>query len=365
MFEILIHLATVVDLERIDPYGLPVITQLDWVRGVADMAEAHFRPEEVAPPPPPPRPARNSCRAEFWQGQRDHLQVDEDDDEGRRDQTQMPPRRTLLQRLRWPGERGRSRDRSPRRHGEESSRQGRRQRQQDRSLSPATRRSRERSLERMMHRLNKTQEPEASKNNSAAGNCSTTKFTKDNRPDETPPRTRTEQEGQDTESKITVMLLKGPQVIAIQANMLPDPMVEESTGTGAQHIQHKSPKIDHQVGKEQDMSFSHDESPTEPPWVADPMLEEADIASALAQSSTTLNTDGQCMGGQYTDEVGDHTTDPNTMIVISNQEWNEAESNHQNDDVEASQYKDAVPFVELMVASVPPPILQTPRRAAR
>lgn len=161
------------------------------------------------------------------------------------------------------------------------------------------------------------------------------------------------------------MLLKGPQVIAIQANMLPDPMVEESIGTGAQHIQHKSPKIDHQVGKEQDMSFSHDESPTEPPWVADPMLEEADIASALAQSSTTLNTNGQCMGGQYTDEAGDHTTDPNTMTVTSNQEWNEAESNHQNDDVVASQYKDAVPFVELMAASVPPPILQTPRRAAR
>ncbi|TVU49703.1 hypothetical protein EJB05_01029, partial [Eragrostis curvula] len=84
-----------------------------------------------------------------------------------------PRRRSLFQRLRWPADKERHRERSPRRQRGEGSRHGGRRHDREQSLSPVTRRSRERSLEREAHRVfrrvHRAEPAQASKK--ASGRC--------------------------------------------------------------------------------------------------------------------------------------------------------------------------------------------------
>lgn len=181
VYEVLFHLVSVEDMRIPGPDGRPRFYPLYWNRGVADAAQvvapAPAPPEQMpaaapgAAPAPAlvPAPARHSCAADIWTWQRR-----DDDDHGDDDgQNAAPRRRSLFQRLRWPTEKERHRERSPRRHHGEGSRRGGRHHDHERSLSPATRRSRERSLEREAHRVFRRvhREPTPAASRRQSGRC--------------------------------------------------------------------------------------------------------------------------------------------------------------------------------------------------
>jgi hypothetical protein len=146
VYDVLLHVVSVEDMRRRGPNGRPLFFPFRFNLGAPDADQ------DVAPVPAPVRP-RHSCSAEYWRpSQRDRSVEDHD---GRGGRSLAPQRRSLFQRLRWPGERSCPRERSPRLELGESSRQGGRRHGRDRSLSPAARRSREQSLDHFLHRFSR------------------------------------------------------------------------------------------------------------------------------------------------------------------------------------------------------------------
>jgi hypothetical protein len=170
VYDVLVHILSVVVMRRHGPDARPLFYPFHFNPGAtnADQAvapePAPIEPQAVAVSgaeeqlPRAPAPPRNSCSAEYWRPHhRDHNNNNDDDDEdggdGRGGRAFAPQRRSLFQRIRWPADKGRSRERSPWHNQGESSRHGGRRHDRERFLSPATRRSRERSLDRFVHRI--------------------------------------------------------------------------------------------------------------------------------------------------------------------------------------------------------------------
>lgn len=192
MFDIRVHMETVVDLERNNARGEPVVVSLAWTLGTPD--DTILIPHSIPSHNRRREPARRSCSAEVWpphQRRRDH---DDEDDEEEGADTAPQQRRGLLQCLRWPGDRGRQRERPPVNRSGNTSRYGRRNGMADRSLSPGTRRSRERSLERLVHRYSSRQpEPEDKKEAKHHERCRGDHKQTDDSSEE-PPRVRTKKQ---------------------------------------------------------------------------------------------------------------------------------------------------------------------------
>lgn len=222
VYDILVHLAMVVDLECTDEVGRPLSFPFTWVHGAPDRAQTG---QEVATEEgntvPLLRPARSSCSADIWPQQMRHQDEDDDDEEdGRPGRHQVPQRKGLQQRLRWPSGSGRNREGC-------SSRQSTRQYDANRSLSPATRRSRERSLERMAHKLAKrTNRPDTKKKTEKAEECSLLRKTKVG--------TSVPKNIQDV--SVQLLLLNKEKIDATQSWMY-DPMKDEAELPSLQTVQ--------------------------------------------------------------------------------------------------------------------------------
>ncbi|KAK3139382.1 hypothetical protein QOZ80_5AG0382400 [Eleusine coracana subsp. coracana] len=107
--DILVHLEVIADLERHDAHGGPMVYTMDWTHGAPDDHDAAL---DLSRPMPWRREAaKHSCSAEVWQPRRPGS-GDDKDDEGDVHGGSAPQqqRQGLLQRLRWPGDRGRTKD---------------------------------------------------------------------------------------------------------------------------------------------------------------------------------------------------------------------------------------------------------------
>jgi hypothetical protein len=128
VYDVLVHILSVVVMRRHGPDGRPLFYPFHFNPGAtnADQAvapePAPIEPQAVAVSgaeeqlPRAPAPPRNSCSAEYWRPHhRDHNNDDDDEDggDGRGGRAFAPQRRSLFQRLRWPADKGRSRERSP------------------------------------------------------------------------------------------------------------------------------------------------------------------------------------------------------------------------------------------------------------
>lgn len=135
VYDVLLHVVSVEDMRRRGPTGRQLFFPFRFNLGVP------VADQEVAPIPAPEGPAdaadreedgrpparpRHSCSAEYWRpNQRDRSDEDDDEDpDGRGGKSIAPHRCSLFQRLRWPREMSRPKERSPRLERGESSRQG-------------------------------------------------------------------------------------------------------------------------------------------------------------------------------------------------------------------------------------------------
>lgn len=101
LFEVLVHLERVVDLERTDAHGGSVVTPLTWALGVPDDDLGGGMPLPQATPRRDARRelARHSCSVDAWPERRRNNDDDEDGDNGHNDRG-LHQHRSLLQRLR-------------------------------------------------------------------------------------------------------------------------------------------------------------------------------------------------------------------------------------------------------------------------
>jgi hypothetical protein len=158
VYEVLIHVMPVEYTRRIGSDGRTLFYPFHFNLGVQDVdqevASAPWPGEQEAKSAPDPArnrvPARHSCSAEYWRPNRRSNRENNEDEAGRGGRSSAPQRRGLFQRLRWPADKGRARERSPQREHAKSLRQGG---SLACSLSIAPCRSRERSLDRLLHRF--------------------------------------------------------------------------------------------------------------------------------------------------------------------------------------------------------------------
>jgi hypothetical protein len=152
VYEVLIHVVSVEDTRRIGMDGRPLFYPFYFNLGVQD-ADQEVAPgeQEAKSAPDPARnrvPARHSCSAEYWRPNHRSDRENNEDEASCSGHSSAPQWRGMFQRLRWPTDKGRTRECSPRCEHAECSRQGG---SLACSLSLAPRRSWERSLNRLMH----------------------------------------------------------------------------------------------------------------------------------------------------------------------------------------------------------------------
>jgi hypothetical protein len=158
VYEVLIHVMPVEDTRRIGSDGRTLFYPFHFNLGVQDVnqevASVPWPGEQEAKSAPDPArnrvPARHSCSAEYWRLNRCSNRENNEDEAGRGGRSSAPQRRGLFQRLRWPADKGRARERSPQREHAESLRQGGSLACSP-SIAPCW--SRERSLDRLLHRF--------------------------------------------------------------------------------------------------------------------------------------------------------------------------------------------------------------------
>lgn len=351
---------------------------------MADMVQVEQGNQEEMPALQPPRAPRNSCSAEIWTDKRYRRDEDHNDEHGHPEQHQATHKRGLLQRLRWPSERGRGRDRSPRRHGEGSSRQRGWQRG-DQSLSPATRRSRERSLERLAHRLRKAEEETDRKRKpKQAGGCSNAKSAREDSPDDTTPTptigggVRKKMCYQDHMQLDTLMRKSDTEVRQPAREQSRDPMLEESKTPNLQEHMLGTPNPD-----------TGDENRLQSPdlWVKkvqpntnregpDPMMEEAELGETAIKrlkeqdphfkvaNGTNIEPLKEILGPDNGNEQQEHGSatgellGPTNMAAVTSQSV-PAPVNTESRELGTQQ------FIEKVTATVPNPVIPTPARKTK
>jgi hypothetical protein len=179
VYEVLIHVVSVEDTRTLGTDGRPLFYPFHFYLGAQDADQA------VAPTPEPRdhggdpavKPpmnralARHSYSAEYC---RTSHHYDEDGDgeaDGRGRRAFMPQHRSLFLRLRWPADKHRSRERSPRRGHGESSRHGGWRHGANRSPIPTARHMHECSLDRFLRHFQKIDKKEAVRKTNPAANC--------------------------------------------------------------------------------------------------------------------------------------------------------------------------------------------------